>query len=72
MSADVISLRRARKAKARAEREARAERNRFVYGRTKAERHHVDAVKQLQEKRLDSMMISEPIPMPDDEGKTAD
>jgi len=72
MSADVISLRRVRKAKARAEKEARAERNRFVYGRTKVERHYVDAAKQLREKRLDSMMLSEPIPMPDDEGQTAD
>jgi hypothetical protein len=72
MSADVISLRQARKVKARAEKEARAERNRIMHGRTKAERRHADAIKHLQEKRLDSMMMHEPIEAPDDEGQTAD
>ena len=72
MSADVISLRQARKAKARADKEARAERNRIAHGRTKAERRHADAIKHLQEKRLDSMMITEPIATPNDEGQTAE
>lgn len=72
MTADIISLRRARKAKARADREARAEQNRIAHGRTKAELRHVNAVRQLQEKRLDSMMISEPIPTQDDKTHTAD
>lgn len=72
MGADVISLRQARKAKARAEKESRAEQNRRMHGLTKTERRHVAAAKQLQEKRLDSMMISKSIPLPDDKGHTAD
>ncbi len=38
MSADIINLRRARKAKARAEKEQRAAENRVVFGRSKVER----------------------------------
>jgi hypothetical protein len=72
MSADVISLRRARKARARAEKEAQATQNRIAHGRTKAERRRVDAVKNLEEKRLDSMMIPEPIVAPNDKGQTSD
>jgi len=36
--AEIVNLRQARKAKARAEREAQATRNRAVFGRPKAER----------------------------------
>lgn len=38
MPADVVNLRRARKAKARVEREREAETNRALFGRTKAEK----------------------------------
>lgn len=38
MSGDVVNLRMARKRRDRAEKEAKAERNRFEHGRTKAER----------------------------------
>ena len=38
MSADVVNLRRVRKAKARADRDLAAAENRRVHGRTKAER----------------------------------
>ncbi|MGD9806116.1 MAG: DUF4169 family protein [Hyphomicrobiaceae bacterium] len=65
MSPVVTNLRRARKSKARAEKEARAEHNRIVFGRTKTQRRQDEANKQLQEKRLDSMMISPNLPTPD-------
>ena len=38
MPADIVNLRRARKAKARVEREREAETNRAIFGRTKAEK----------------------------------
>lgn len=38
MSADIVNLRRARKAKARAEKEQRAAENRVLFGRSKTER----------------------------------
>lgn len=38
MPADIVNLRSARKAKARAERERKAETNRALFGRTKAEK----------------------------------
>jgi hypothetical protein len=38
MTADVVNLRRARKAKARADKEHAASQNRAVFGRTKAEK----------------------------------
>ena len=72
MSADVISLRRARKAKARADEKTRAGQNRIAFGRTKAERNHAKATKQLEEKRLDSMMISEPRPGPGANDQTSE
>ena len=38
MTGEIVNLRRARKAKARAEDEAQAARNRLAFGRTKAEK----------------------------------
>lgn len=51
--ADVINLRRARKAKARIEREARATENRAQYGRAKQERQAGSAEQQRLERVLD-------------------
>lgn len=53
MSADVINLRRARKQKARSERERQAEANRLRFGRSKEERQQEAATKSLEDRRLD-------------------
>ena len=66
MSAEIINLRQARKAKARAEKEKRAAENRASFGRTKSQRDVEGKTKKLHEDRLDQQKIegSEP---PDDE-----
>ena len=55
--AEIINLRRVRKAKARAEAEAEAEANRAKFGRTKAEREQEAAQEKLVGKRLDAHRI---------------
>jgi hypothetical protein len=52
MSAEIINLRNARKAKERREAEARAEENRAKFGRTKAERTATHAEQELEARRL--------------------
>lgn len=52
--ADIINLRTARKAKARAEKEATAEANRIKFGRTKAEKLLTAAERALAEKKIDA------------------
>ena len=52
MTAEIVNLKRARKAKARAERETVAEANRRLHGRSKAERDQEAGVKRLEEERL--------------------
>ncbi len=52
--ADVISLSKARKAKARADKEAGAAANRLQFGRTKADRQKAAAEKTLAEKIIDA------------------
>ncbi len=52
--AEIINLRQARKQKARAEKEARADQNRIAFGRTKAERNLTKAEQELAKSRLDS------------------
>jgi hypothetical protein len=52
--AEIINLRQARKQKARAEKEARAEQNRITFGRTKAEKELTKAERELAQRRLDS------------------
>ena len=52
--AEIINLRRARKQKARAEKEARANENRVAFGRTKAEKNLSQAEQDLAKSRLDS------------------
>lgn len=52
--AEIINLRQARKQKARAEKEARAEQNRFAFGRTKAEKELTKAERDMAQRRLDA------------------
>ncbi|HZH08844.1 MAG TPA: DUF4169 family protein [Microvirga sp.] len=52
--AEIINLRQARKQKARAEKEARADRNRIAFGRTKAEKELTKAERDMAQRRLDS------------------
>lgn len=51
--ADILSLSKARKARARADKEQLASENRVRFGRTKAEKQRDAAIKALSEKRLD-------------------
>jgi hypothetical protein len=51
--AEIINLRKARKAKGRAEAEARAIENRIKFGRTKEEKRGVETAKRLDERRLE-------------------
>lgn len=51
--AEIINLRQARKNKARAEKEARADQNRIAFGRTKAEKNLTKAEQDLAKSRLD-------------------
>lgn len=65
---DPINLRQARKARARAEKEAQASANRAKFGRTKAERKQVDATEALQQRRLDEMRLDQPTAPPKSKG----
>jgi hypothetical protein len=51
MTAEIVNLRRARKAKARADRAQQAEQNRIEFGRSKAERTQTAAIRRLEEVR---------------------
>jgi hypothetical protein len=53
MTAEIINLRRARKAKARAEREQQAASRRVAFGRTKAERTESAAIRRIEDARLE-------------------
>ena len=55
--AEIINLRRARKQRARAEREAEAETNRARHGRTKAEKQHDATDQERHERSLDGHRI---------------
>jgi hypothetical protein len=52
--AEIINLRQARKQKARADKEARAEQNRVTFGRTKAEKELTKAERELAQRHIDS------------------
>lgn len=54
MTAEIVNLRKARKARDRVAKEKRAEENRVKFGRTKADREHVDAEKAISLRRLDA------------------
>jgi hypothetical protein len=53
MSAEIINLRRARKAKARSEHETRAADNRVAFGRTKAEKALAEAERRRAETSIE-------------------
>lgn len=53
MTAEVVNLRKARKARARGEAETRAAENRVIFGRSKAEREAIAAEDALRARRLD-------------------
>jgi hypothetical protein len=52
--AEIINLRKARKAKARAEKEAEAAENRAKFGQAKEERSQSEAAKELLDRKLDA------------------
>ena len=52
--AEIINLRKARKARARAEKEAEAAENRAKFGQPKEERSQSEAAKDLLDKKLDA------------------
>jgi hypothetical protein len=52
--AEIISLSKTRKAKARSEKEATAEANRIKFGRTKAEKKLNEAEKRLADRQIDA------------------
>ena len=52
--ADIVNLRRARKEKARVEKEAQAAENRVKFGRTKAEKRRAEAEARLAERRIEA------------------
>jgi hypothetical protein len=54
MTAEIVNLRRARKAKARTEREKEAEANRIAFGRTKAEKAATGAERERSRRVIDS------------------
>lgn len=66
MPSNVINLNKFRKKKARAEKEKRAETNRRLHGRTKAEREREAAAKERLEKRIDGAYLERPDPPPKD------
>ncbi|MGE6740770.1 DUF4169 family protein [Allorhizobium pseudoryzae] len=53
MSAEIVNLRLARKAKARSDKERQAEQNRITFGRTKQEKTLTKALNDKAEKQLD-------------------
>jgi hypothetical protein len=57
MAADILSLSKARKAKARSEHESAAQRNRMLHGRTKAEKLKDILQKVLAERRIEAHRI---------------
>ena len=58
MPADLINLRQARKARARADKETQAAENRAKFGRTKAERQTKSATDDLTRRRLDAHQLA--------------
>lgn len=51
--AEIVSLSKARKQKARASKEVQAEQNRVLFGRTKAEKQQQAAEKAMADKKID-------------------
>lgn len=62
MGAEIVNLRRARKAKARVEKEQDAEANRRKFGRPRREREQTEAETELAVRRLDQHRLATPKP----------
>lgn len=56
---NILSLSKARKAKARADKEKTAEQNRVLFGRTKAEKQQARAEKELADRRIAAHRIDQ-------------
>jgi hypothetical protein len=52
--AEIVNLRRARKAKTKLQKDAKAEANRILHGRTKAEKNHARAQSALETAKFDA------------------
>ncbi|WP_293867257.1 DUF4169 family protein [uncultured Alsobacter sp.] len=68
MTADIINLRKARKAKARGAAEARAAENRIAFGRTKAERKAVETEQERARRAIDGHRIGPAADADQDDG----
>lgn len=55
MTGEIVNLNKARKAKARADKDRKAEENRVRFGRTKAEREKDEAQRALEKSRLEAL-----------------
>lgn len=64
MTAEIVNLKKVRKAKARAAKEAQAGANREKFGRTKAERDVVDAREAERNRVLDGAALVPPLVLP--------
>ncbi|MEQ9328630.1 MAG: DUF4169 family protein [Rhodospirillales bacterium] len=62
MSADIVNLRKARKAKQRAEKESAADANRLRYGRTAEERKKTDADRERDRSHIDGHRLDDTDP----------
>lgn len=60
MSADLINLNKARKTKARADKEGRAQENRAKFGRTKADKQRDETVAEFAKQRLAALKLDRP------------
>jgi hypothetical protein len=60
MTGDVVNLRNVRKAKARSEKEAAADQNRLLHGRTKAEKNLTKALNEKARRSLDQGRLEKP------------
>lgn len=72
MTADIVNLRRARKAKARIAREQQAEVSRQKHGRSRAERERDQKQNALEERRLDGARVAADLPDPNTGGPVID
>ena len=63
--ADIVNLRRARKAQKKQAKEEAAQANRVAFGRTKAEKKLSSALKSMQEKGLDGQKLTGPAKKPE-------
>lgn len=58
MTAEIVNLRRARKAKARSQKEEAAAENRIRFGRTRAEKDRLAAQDELEARRIEGHRLS--------------